>query len=206
MPKRNILKQYGEHELYHVYNRGVAKMDIFREREDYEFMLGLFDKYLSSENMRDSERRVLPAYGEAVELVAFCLMPNHYHLLLYLKQRDGIMAFMRSAMTSYSMYFNKKYGRVGGLFESRFLASRISSEEYWQHISRYIHLNPIDLGVDYLNYPYSSIGCYVSNKQLHWLHPERVYEGSAEAYTQFLSEYESVHDLYKQVKHELAHE
>lgn len=206
MPKRNAIKQYGEGELYHLYNRGVAKMDIFREEADYEYLIELFKKYLSPEKRaKDSNYRTLPNYADSLELVAYCLMPNHYHLLVYLKEEAGIERLMRSVMTAYSMYFNKKYKRVGGLFESRFLASRISSEAYWQHISRYIHLNPIDLQVDYLTYPHSSVEYYTCDKRADWLHPERACSKGGREYVRFLREYESVHSMYAQIKHELAH-
>lgn len=205
MPKRNAIKQYGEGELYHLYNRGVAKMDIFREEADYEYLKCLFEKYLSHKSARDSNYRILPNYADDIELVAYCLMPNHYHLLIYLKKEAGIEKLMRSTMTAYSMYFNKKYKRVGGLFESRFLASRISNDTYWQHISRYIHLNPIDLQVDYLAYSHSSIEYYITDKCADWLHPERICDKDGSKYKRFLQEYESVHNMYKQIKHELAH-
>ncbi len=206
MPKRNLLKQYGEGEFYHLYNRGVAKMDIFRDKNDYEYMLYLLASHLGTTEVIDKKGRQLNNYSEKIDLVAYCLMPNHYHLFVYLKSQDGIEKLMRSVMTRYSMYFNRKYKRVGGLFESRFLASRITGESYFWHISRYIHLNPIELGVDYAQYAFSSVKNYIAGKNDEWLHPEWVMDiGDSETYRQFLTDYESMHDLQKQIKAELAH-
>ena len=69
-------------------------------------------------------------------------MPNHIHLLVYQHQPQAMAQFMRSVLTSYSRYFNKRYKRSGSLFESRYKASLISDDAYLEHISRYIHLNP----------------------------------------------------------------
>src|SRR5450830_63642 len=125
MPTRNKVKQYGEDEYYHVYNRGVNKDLIFREDEDYWYFLRLFKRHLSPANDTDRYGRIVKKHHENIELVAFCLMPNHFHLLVYLKKSNGLVNLMRSIMTSYTMYFNKKYKRKGHLYQDVFLASRI---------------------------------------------------------------------------------
>jgi putative transposase len=80
-----------------------------------------------------------------VEILAFCLMPNHYHLLLRQKRENGIVNFMQKLGTGYTMYFNQKYNRVGGLLQGRFKAVIVNKEEYFIHLPYYIHLNPLDL-------------------------------------------------------------
>ena len=208
MPTKNIVKEYGAGEYYHIYNRGVAKQDIFRESYDYEYMLWLFKKYLSGEKVLDKLDRQVPDYSGEVELVAYCLMPNHYHFLLYLKEQEGIVHLMRSVMTAYGMYFNKKYKRVGGLFQNHFLASRITSDAYYWHISRYIHLNPVDLKIDYLTYPYSSIGYYRGDRHARWLHEEHMVQTQEERrdYIDFVKSYEATHEELAVIKHLLANE
>lgn len=169
MPTRNIVKEYGEGEYYHAYNRGVAKMDIFRDDEDYAALLNLFKRYLSPEVAKDAKRCTLPNYRSSVDLVAYCLMPNHYHLLFYLKEKQGIEKLMRSVMTAYSGYFNKKYDRVGSVFQNHFLASRIPTDAYLWQVSRYIHLNPLDIGRAPLTYSFSSLRYYRGDKTADWL-------------------------------------
>ena len=148
----------------------------------------------------------MPNYAHQIELTAYCLMKNHFHLLVYLHEADGLEKLMRSVMTTYSMYFNRKYHRSGGLFEGRFLASRVSSDAYLWHVSRYIHLNPVDIHQDYMNYAYSSVGYFVGNKCAKWLHPERLVHtvGERTQYRDFLDHGVEWHKLYHQIRHELA--
>jgi putative transposase len=124
MPAKNIVKIYATGYYYHVYNRGVAKQEIFREKEDYFYFMSLFKRHLQTdETSIDKFGRTVKNYSEEVELIAFCLMPNHFHLMFYLKEKAGIERIMRSVMTAYTMYFNKKYKRVGPLCQGAFLAS-----------------------------------------------------------------------------------
>ena len=206
MPTRNIVKEYGEGQYYHVYNRGVAKADIFLDDDDYRYMLSLFKKYLSGKESLDNYGRAIPNYKNELDLVAYCLMPNHYHMLVYLKDKEGLMRFMKSVMTSYSMYFNKRHGRLGSLFQNHFLASRITDEAYFWHITRYIHLNPLDIGKDYKNYSYSSLGYFIGDKHADWLHETHIVETTKERedYQNFLQDYQEVHDNLDNIKHQLA--
>jgi putative transposase len=142
MPSRNILKIDIPHSYYHVYARGGSRQTIYNDAEDYSVFLNLFKRYLSKEPIKDPAGRKYPHFAESIELLAFCLMPNHFHILLYQHDEKTISSLMRGLMTSYSRYFNKKYNRSGPLFESRYKSSRISDDAYLMHISRYIHLNP----------------------------------------------------------------
>jgi putative transposase len=206
MPKRNSIKTYAADNYYHVYNRGVNKQDIFLEPEDRFYFLGLLKRYLSSEPETDSHKRQFSKFDSEIELVAFCLMPNHFHMLFYLKQPEGLVHLMRSVMTSYTMYFNKKYHRTGGLYESVFLASRITNDGYLWHVSRYIHLNPMDIGQSFREYPYSSINYFISAKQASWLHPEKLVQtnNEKEQYLEFVSDYKTMHQDMSLLKNILA--
>lgn len=170
MPQKNSIKTFAPHEFYHIYNRGVAKQEIFRENEDKDRLLEIFERYLTPEKNQRNSRFV--SYFEKLEINSFCLMDNHFHLLLWLeKDNSSIVQFMKSVFTSYSMYFNAKYDRVGPLFQSRYKASRIISDPYLLHISRYIHLNP---GPYFQDYKYSSYSQFVEQKNLLWLNPDRI--------------------------------
>lgn len=206
MPRKNLVRNYGEGQYYHVYNRGANKSDIFRDEDDYLYLLHLLKIYLSNEESKDEQGRPRKNFSQQVELVAYCLIPNHLHMLFYLREREGITALMRSVMTVYSMYFNKKYRHSGTVFESTFLASSVSSNEYLWHVSRYIHLNPIDIGQNYRQYPYSSIGYFLGSKYAKWLHPEHLVATEAERASYSLSLRDGVdhHRLYKILRKELA--
>jgi len=208
MPKKNSLKLYGSDQYYHLYNRGANKQDIFLEPDDYYYFLGLFKRHLSSGIEFDSSGREFPKYDDEVELVTFCLMPNHFHLLCFLKEPIGIVHLMRSIMTAYTMYFNKKYKRSGKLYEGVFLASRIDTDTYLWHISRYIHLNAMDTGFDYLNYNYSSIGYYRGDKHADWLHEKRLVESAKDRseYMEFVADFQTMHQDMGLLKNILAAE
>jgi len=183
-------------------------MDIFREDSDYAYMLHLFKRHLSAQPAHDKQGRDIKNYSQDIDLVAYCLMPNHYHLVVYLKETEGLERLMRSVMTAYSMYFNKKYSRVGALFQNHFLASRITDEAYYWHISRYVHLNPIEItGGDYEAYPFSSFEYFIGKKSAEWLHPEHFVETDEEraAYCTFMNDYIDRRELLKAIEHQMAH-
>jgi putative transposase len=204
MPTRNTRKIYAAEQIYHIYSRGVAKAPVFLDRQDHQYFIDLFARYLSNTPAQSKARVQYAWYGDRLELLAFCLMKNHVHLLVYQSDEQAMTDFMHSLMTSYSMYFNKKYIRVGPVFQSRYLASNIDKDNYLQHISRYIHLNP----KDWQNYPYSSLPYYIHNQSEAWLKPERISEifESSSIYLNFLKDYESHKQMLDELKLELAHE
>ena len=139
--------------FYHVYNRGVDGRKIFQEPEDYlRFIHDLYE--FNDENpalpykwvkKKREEFGLQPERRPIVNILCFCLMPNHYHLLIQPCQEDGVTKFMRKLGTGYTMYFNTKYQRSGALFQGKFKHILIKSERYFLHLTRYIHLNPLDL-------------------------------------------------------------
>jgi len=165
MPSRNILKHYAPQSYYHIYARGSSKQKIFLEQADYKYFIKLFERYLSNKEQRSTTSEIYPNFKDRVEVLSYCLMTNHFHILLYQKSTDDMQKFMRSVMTSYSRYFNLKYKRTGALFESRYKASRIDSDSYLQHITRYIHLNP----KNWKHYRHSSLKYYKDGKGPNWL-------------------------------------
>ena len=129
--------------FYHIYNRGVDKRDIFMEDGDYIRFLRILSVFNNMERCRSSYRG--PSSQKLVGVLCYCLMPNHFHLILTPLVENGIQKFMRKVGTGYAMYFNEKYKRTGSLFENRYKAILIDSDSYFLHLTRYIHLNPVKL-------------------------------------------------------------
>ncbi|MEK7636708.1 MAG: transposase [Patescibacteria group bacterium] len=153
MPIRKI--QFVEGEIYHIYNRGVEKRNIFMEEKDY--LRAIHDMYeFNDENPTDNlyyrspsltsyETRSRKVRKMIVEILAFALMPNHYHFLLRPIHDKGISKFMHKFGLGYAMYFNKKYERSGTLFQGPFRAIHIEREAHFLHLPFYIHANPLDI-------------------------------------------------------------
>lgn len=201
MPGRNTIKLYADESFYHVYNRGVNKRLIFLEDYDYKVFLNLLKRYLDVEPHCNDRGIEYDHLRGKIELLAYCLMPNHVHLLFYVHERQALTRLLSGVMTAYSMYFNKKYKRIGPLFQGRYKASWITNDSYLQHISRYIHLNP----KAYTTYPYSSLLDYTGKRQTPWLQSERILElFEGEDYAAFVDDYKDYKQELDNIKHELA--
>ena len=199
MPSPNVIREYVPESYYHVYNRGVEKRIIYQDAQDYAVFLSYLRRHLSPDDTLDSQKRPYKFYG-SIDLVAYCLMPNHFHFLLYSKEDPSQIAkFMQSLCIAYSMYFNRRYKRVGGLFQGRFKAIRIANDAYLQHISRYIHLNP----TDYKSYKWSSLPYYLNADKVNWLHPERILDIFGASYGEFIDEYHDQKLILQKIKHEI---
>jgi putative transposase len=129
MPYRSVKFCAGQ--CYHFYNRGNNYLPVFFERENYPFFLRQMRRYLVTQDL---------------DLVAYCLMPTHYHLLVYLRTDDPSRP-MQKLTLSYTKAINKRYTRIGALFQGRFKAVHVDCDEYLLHLSRYIHLNPVMAGL-----------------------------------------------------------
>jgi putative transposase len=182
MPQRNTIRWFTEEGIYHIYNRGVEKRDIFLDDQDYAVFLHLLKYYLSPidpkyihpllkfQNFTIVRPRPLANLEKEVDLIIYCLMPNHFHLIIKQHAINGVTNLVRRVSTTYAMYFNKRYKRVGYLFQGRYRAKRVETEEYLLHLSRYVHLNPSELtGSHPVSYPYSSYKYYLGEKHASWL-------------------------------------
>jgi len=190
MPGKNTLKTYVENGFYHIYNRGVEKRNIFLDEQDYKVFLNYLKLYLSNrdelivlikkrtdlsdeqKNDKISKLMALKNYFNKIELLCYVLMPNHFHLEIRQKKIRDMEDFMRSLITKYSKYFNKRYDRVGPLFQGRYNAVLITNERYLSHLGRYIHLNPQEIIVNkqsLSSYPWSSYQAYINNLSVSWL-------------------------------------
>jgi len=128
MPRRYVALVPDEY--YHVYNRGCNCQAIFCDAENYLFFLRRLRKYL------------LPS----LDVIAYCLMPTHYHLLVHVHSADTSQALQRFSI-SYTKAFNRQNGRVGALFQGAFKAKWVTKNAYLIHLSRYIHMNPVTAGL-----------------------------------------------------------
>lgn len=176
MPSKNIVKTYVENGYYHVYNRGVEKREVFLDKQDCVVFQRYLKLYLGDpEEVRKIDIPRVKSFlkynmRNELQLLAFSLMPNHIHLLIKQRDKDSISKFMRRLITSYVMYFNRKYNRVGPLFQNRYKAALVQTDPYLLHLSRYIHLNPQNINhskidfQDFSSYPY-----YKNEKIASWL-------------------------------------
>jgi len=142
---------------YHIYNRGTDKREIFLDNSDYlrfVVLLHLCNNAKPIHVQRLIQGRSLNELSETanaqkentlVDIGAYCLMPNHFHLLLREKGEIGTSFFIRKLCTAYAMYFNKKNKRSGNLFQGRFKAELVNKDGYLNYLFAYIHLNPIKL-------------------------------------------------------------
>lgn len=178
MPTRKTPLVTGE--IYHIYNRGINKQNIFLHKRDYSYMLQILEyySYLSSllsyskfkkiaRYKRESTLQLIKKDNiKIVDILAFCVMPNHFHLIVRQVVDGGICRFFGNIQNSYASYFNIKNKREGSLFQGRFKSVRVLDDEQLTHVVRYIHLNPLTscivASIDLINYPWSSLPQYIN--------------------------------------------
>lgn len=170
-------KQFAAGEFFHIYNRGNNKEKIFQDEEDYKafllrigLALGFEQKELAHPLLLipNSRIRITNVNLGDFKLHAFCLMPNHFHLLLEQNSDNKISKLVLKFCTSFSMFVNKKYGRVGHIFQDCFKAVHVESDSQLMWTSTYIHMNPVkDKLVKYPEqYIWSSYNDYISDRRL----------------------------------------
>ena len=164
--------QFVNGEYYHIYNRGVDKREVFLDSSDYfRFIKSLreFNNSLTrEERMRLESKRSKKSElssGKIVEIVCFCLNPNHYHFILKQLVDKGIENFMHKLSTGYTNYFNKKNDRNGSLFQGPFKSVHIGSNNYLLYLSAYVNCNSEVHGISPAeNYKWCSFRDYISKK------------------------------------------
>lgn len=197
MPATNSIKSYVPESYYHIYNRGVEKRNIFLDEQDYAVFLSYLKTYLlpkDEENLnailqsttagaREKDKAAhllrLNNFSDEIELLCYSLMPNHFHLLVYQYSGDAIDRFINSLGTRYTKYFNRRYSRVGRLYQGVYKAVLVETENQLLHLSRYIHLNPFNwlgIPVSKLNQnplP-SSLMEYLGQRRTSWVKADRI--------------------------------
>lgn len=172
----DLRKPLVTNEIYHVYNRTIAKENVFHSLGNIQHTLALVDYYRYHHSKRFSHYRVLPRLFQLnyfqtikkeqpiISIYSYCFMPNHFHFLLKQNTNGGIVEFIRNFQISYAKYYNLIQKRVGGLFQDRFKAKRLVSPEELIHVARYIHLNLVTskiISTDQLDSsPFSSYQSY----------------------------------------------
>jgi len=169
--------QFANDEYYHICNRGVDKRKVFLNKKDYlRFLAGMVEfndieltgnlhPKRSFDEIRSFASEVLGKREPLVEIVAYCLNPNHYHLILKQLQERGIEKYMHRLGTSYTKYFNIKDERSGALFQGVFKAAHIDSNEYLLHASVYVNCNSEIHGIgETESYPWSSFSEYAGGE------------------------------------------
>jgi len=193
MPSKNIIRIYVKDGIYHIYNRGVEKRQIFMDEEDYRMFLYFLKRYLLSPDdiswRSDLHKEWSPDprwrsdLHKEIRLLCYCLMPNHFHLLVQQTTEKAITDFMRRLINSYAKYFNEKYKRVGSLFQGRYKAALIKKEIHFLHLPYYIHYNPSklfdnksDIKEKVKNYSWSSYADYLGKRNTSWIYKKDLME------------------------------
>jgi putative transposase len=169
---------------YHIYNRGARQLTIFREPTNYLFAISKIKEYCRAYNIR---------------MIAYCLMPNHYHFLTRQEDEKPAGNLPQSVFNSYSKAYNKMYGHSGTLFEGRFRAKPVQTSSHLLHLCRYIHGNPVKDGLvaNPGDWPYSNYLDWIGKRNSTLLDRDFIESqfGNAQEYQKFLFQYLKNHNL-----------
>ncbi len=193
MPAKHVIKDYVADAYYHVYNRGVNKADIFIDEQDYSVFLSYLKTYLipkdekglrtiilsptaSPKDRREAVRLLrMNNYFGNIDLLAYVLMPNHFHLLLKQKEERDLEGLLQSLTTRYTAYVNRRHKRVGSLLQGTYKAVLVAADEQLLYLTRYIHRNPLSLKrLNLLRTQPSSYQNYLGIAQQEWMKPHEI--------------------------------
>jgi len=207
-------------QAYHIFNRGIDRRPTFTNKRECQRAIEAINLYQFSNpplklskflKLADEERndivKTLIATEKLIEVLSYCLMPNHFHFLLLQKKEGGIAKFLSNFQNSYTRYFNTRHERDGSLFLDQFKAVRIETEEQLVHVSRYIHLNPhtgfvVKTLEELESYPWSSFSYYIIEKSP-YVDSNMILSrfGKAEEYKQFVFDQADYARKLKEVEH-----
>lgn len=188
MPSKYYHRNFKPQHFYHILNRGAYKNKVFLDKDDYQTFTDILTYYIKYPTAKFySYKHLTPnpyikvpnLYIDSVRLVAYCLMPNHFHLILKQTPKadshTNITNLMRRLTITYSMYFQKKYQHDGSLFQGKYKSVTVDSNQQLLYLSKYIHLNPQKLTNKLINYLHSSYPAYLNKIDVpKWLHPNYV--------------------------------
>lgn len=209
MPSRYLPFVNGQY--YHLFNRGVAKMPIYLNKGDYSRFVRTMVYYQIADpkprfsifsedkfNMVDKSQKI-------VEIICYCLMPNHFHFLIKQLKDGGICEFVSKISNSHARYFNIKNKRVGPILQGEFKAVLVEDDNQLLHVNRYIHLNPVASFItqDLENYPWSSYPEYIGKNNQNICEKEEIlsFFPSIEAYKQFVLDQKDYAQTLERIKH-----
>lgn len=193
MPQRRIILATGE--TYHIFNRSLHQAPLFMDKREFTVFLAAMNYYrqlkppIKFSLYRQQPHKYKVDFKEVlVKIIAYCLMPDHYHFILTQLEEGGIRAFIHRLTTSYSCYLNLRHKQKGAVFESRFKAIRVTTQKQLVHLSRYIHLNPVTsyLVEDPINYNYSSYKIYLKKEKSDFIDFSNVMDFFPQDYKQFV--------------------
>src|SRR3989344_7509218 len=202
MPARNRIKQYLENGYYHIYNRGVERRLVFLDQQDYSVFLRYLKEYLLPKDEEDLRKQLsspnntykerdkilklsrLNNFSNEITLLAYALMPNHFHFFIKQKSAISMDKFMQSLGTRYTMYFNRKYRRIGPLYQDTYKAVSVETENQFIYLSKYIHKQALIHQSPVRTHPKgqtlrgyeqpSSYPEYLGKRKTEWVHPEEI--------------------------------
>ncbi|MEK7558696.1 MAG: transposase [Patescibacteria group bacterium] len=217
MPRR--LLPLVEGQVYHVFNRGIDHRPTFDDKLELKRALASIDyyrfvsqplKFSKFLKLSGAERNKLEVKFKTgpklIDILSFCLMPNHFHFLLRQVSDKGISKFLSNFQNSYTRYFNTKNERIGHLFLGQFKAVLIETDEQLLHVSRYIHLNPITSYIvkdfnSLLKYPWSSLPEYIKEESFCETDTILSFFKKREDYTDFLKDQVDYQRELSKIKH-----
>jgi len=198
--------------IYHVFTKSIAGFKIFCEDKDYKRIIEMLVYYKDNPFIKFSDYKKLKfkkkqapiiKTSPLVQILAYCIMPTHIHLVLYEKQEKGISEYMRRLLNSYTRYFNEKVKRKGPLWQSRFKKVLVNSDEQLLHLTRYVHLNPVSVGI--IESPekwwYSSYREYIGLERRRICEIEPFLEISEKEYKKFVEERKDYQKSLELIKH-----
>lgn len=198
-------------ETYHIFNRSLIGKQVYKDKRCYDRFLTSMDYYQMTNPpirlayfLKTPQKPKIDREKRFVDILCYCLMPNHFHLMLTQLAKNGISIFINRLLNSYTHYYNTRYKRKGPLWQGRFKRLRIDSDEQLLHLTRYIHLNPV---TDYLiedpcDYSFSSYNEYIKSTGDKISQPEKVLgkNYSPEKYKQFVLNQKDYQRTLKEIK------
>ena len=196
-------------EIYHIFNRSNAEEHIFQDKREHKRFQNLLNYYrfenhsqrfssyakLSIENQFKYISNIQENNRERISIHAFCVLSNHYHLLLRQEIDNGISDFISHIQNAYAKYIDVKRNRIGSVFQCMYKAVRIESEEQLLHTHRYIHLNPstsqiVKTDTELFKYPWSSLSTFIGITNYNFIHTELIASlfSSTDKYKEFISD------------------
>ena len=211
--------------IYHIYNRGVERRPIFLTSRDHDRFISLLEYYRFDHVPKSYSHYLALSLAEralfrqrldqkplAVDILAYCLMQNHFHILLKQNLEGGIHQFVANVANAYAKYFNTKRHRVGPLYQGPFKAVRIETDEQLLHVSRYIHINSVVSGLvttkGLVTYPWSSFLDYLGKTQSPFVVTKPVldYFKTKEKYSDFVFDQVGYAKELEKIKHLILEE
>jgi len=193
-------------------NRSVQKLPIFQGKRECNFFLEAMEYYLQVEppvkfslyKTNKDRFNIKKDDNFLVSVIAYCLMPNHFHLILKQLAEEGIKKYIQRLTNSFAHYYSKKYESSGHLFGGNFKAVHVGSDEQLWHLSRYLHLNPVSgyLVENPKDYLFSSYGIYLGEKKSNFVDPSLVMENfsSPGKYKSFVEDRKDYQRVLEEIK------